>query len=218
MNINLLTCAEVESVVGEEGHYQVTVRQEPRYVDRDKCTGCGDCTRACLVHNIIQIPEKPLLPAMSTEEESALTATLTAHHNRKSDLIAMLIEISDQIGYLPRPILVNLPDRLQIPLSEVYRVATFYAQFRFQPPGRHQIMVCQGTACHVRESGLILDALTRNLGIMPGETTADLNFSLDRVACFGACAIAPVVVVGEKVFGAMTTRKTDKLIGKLRGA
>jgi NADH-quinone oxidoreductase subunit E len=107
---------------------------------------------------------------------------------------------------------------LDIPLPEVYRVATFYAQFRFNPPGKHQIMVCQGTACHVQGSSLIQEAVTRKLGIEPGETTPDLEFSLDRVACFGGCALAPLVVIDEKVYGGMSPTKTDKLLDKIRGS
>ena len=153
---------------------------------------------------------------MEPEEEGALNVTLLAHENRRSDLIAILIEISEQVGYLPRAILTNLAHQLNIPLSEVFRVATFYAQFRFHPPGKHQIMICQGTACHVRASAVMLEAVTSKLGISSGETTPDLMFSLDRVACFGACALAPVVVIDNKVYGGMTTRKVEDLVDKFR--
>ncbi len=214
-NIELLSYSEVEEVSGFIGNYKVKTRKKPRYVDVKKCTGCGDCAQACVVHNVIQFPEKPPLPVMEQDEESALKATLSAHENRQSDLIAMLIEISDELGYLPRPVLTNLADRLDIPLSHVFRVATFYAQFRFQPLGKHQIMVCQGTACHVQGSRRILDAVIKKLDIMPGETTPDLEFSLDRVACFGACALAPVVVVDDKVFGGMSSTKTEEIIDEL---
>ncbi len=155
---------------------------------------------------------------MEPEEELVLNGTLLAHENRRSDLIAMLIEISDQVGFLPRAVLINLARRLNTPLSEVFRVATFYAQFRFHPPGKHQIMICQGTACHVRASSLMLGSVTQKLGIIPGETTDDRLFSLDRVACFGACALAPVAVIDNKVYGGMTPQKVDTLIETFRGA
>lgn len=216
-NIELLPYSEVDEVSGYIGNYKVNIRKKPRYIDTDKCTGCGDCTRACVVHNAIRLPEKPPLPAMDTDEESALDAVLLAHENRRSDLIAMLIEINEKLRYLPRSVLTNLADRLGIPLSQVFRVATFYAQFRFHPPGKHQIMVCQGTACHVQGSSLILEAVTRKLGIEPGETTPDREFSLDRVACFGGCALAPLVVIDDKVYGGMSSTKVDKLIDKIRG-
>jgi len=214
-NIELLTYSEVDEVSGFVGNYKVKIRKKPRYIDVNKCTGCGDCTRACVVKNVIQIPEMPPLPVMEPEEESILDASLSAHENRASDLIAILIEISDKLGYLPRPVLTNLAYRLDIPLSQVFRVATFYAQFRFQPLGKHQIMVCQGTACHVQGSRRILDAVIKKIGIQPGETTSDLEFSLDRVACFGACALAPVVVINDKVFGGMSPVKVEQMIDEL---
>ena len=214
-NIELYPYSEVKEVSGYIGNYKVAIRKKPRYINVDKCTGCGDCTRACVVQNVIRLPEKPPLPHMEADEAGALETALTLHQNRRGDLIAMLIEISETLGYLPRSVLTNLAYRLDIPLSEVYRVATFYAQFRFNPPGRHQIMVCQGTACHVRGSGLIMDAVARRLDIGPGETTTDLEFSLDRVACFGACALAPVVVVDNQVYGGMSPIKMEKMIDKL---
>jgi NADH-quinone oxidoreductase subunit E len=152
---------------------------------------------------------------MEPEEESALEATLSSHGNQPRDLIAILIDINDKLGYLPRPVLTNLAYRLDIPLSHAFRVATFYAQFRFEPPGKHQIMVCQGTACHVLGGKRILQTVSRKLGIEPGQTTSDLEFSLDRVACFGACALAPVVVIDEKVYGEMSPAKVEELIDDL---
>ncbi len=155
---------------------------------------------------------------MEPEEEQVLNGALLTHENRRSDLIAILIEISEQLGFLPRTVLINLARRLNTPLSEVFRVATFYAQFRFHPPGKHQIMICQGTACHVRASSIMLESVTQKLGIIPGETTSDRLFSLDRVACFGACALAPVAVIDNKVYGGMTPQKVDTLIETFRGA
>ncbi len=214
-NIELMTYHEVDEVSGFIGNFKVNIRKKKRYVDVNKCTGCGECVAACVVKNVIQIPEKLPLPVMEPEEEGALEATLSSHGNQARDLIAMLIDISDKLGYLPRPVLTNLAYRLDIPLSHAFRVATFYAQFRFEPPGKHQIVVCQGTACHVLGGKRILEAVCKKLGIQPGQTTPDLEFSLDRVACFGACALAPVVVIDEKVYGGMSPAKVEKLIDKL---
>ena len=214
-NIELMTYHEVDEVSGFVGNYKVNVRKKKRYVDVNKCTGCGECAAACVVTNVIQIPERPPLPMMEPEEESALEATLSSHGNQPRDLIAMLIDINDELGYLPRPVLTNLAYRLDIPLSHAFRVATFYSQFRFEPIGKHQIMVCQGTACHVLGGKRILQTVSRKLGIEPGQTTSDLEFSLDRVACFGACALAPVVVVDEKVYGGMSPAKVEALIDDL---
>jgi len=214
-DIELMAYSEVKSVSGYVGNYKVTVNKKPRFVDANKCTGCGECVNACVVPNAIQIPEKAPLPALEEDEVVALDATLIAHDYQRHDLIAMLIEISDILGYLPRPVLTHLASRLDIPLSEVYRVATFYAQFRFHPPGKNQIMVCMGTACHVRGSGLIMEAISDKLGIKVGETTQDREFSLDRVACFGACALAPVILINHEVHGDMSSTKMLRLIKKM---
>ena len=214
-NIDLLAYSEVKNVSGYIGNYTVKTVRKPRYIDENKCTGCGECTRACVVQNQIVIPDRPPLPQLTEEEEIALNATLLNHDNRRIDLIAMLIEISDQLGYLPRPVLTHLAERLGMPFSEVYRVATFYAEFRFDPPGRNQISVCMGTACHVRGAGQILNAISDKLGISQGQTTADREFSLERVACFGACALAPVILVNDTVYGGMNATKTLRLIKRL---
>ena len=214
-NIELMAYSEVTDVSGYIGNFKVKVKRKPRYVDANKCTGCGACTAACVVHNAIQIPEKAPLPALEEDELVALDAALLAHDYQRHALIAMLIEISDILGYLPRPVLTHLASRLEIPLSEVYRVATFYAQFRFNPPGKNQIMICMGTACHVRGSGLIMEAISDKLGIKVGQTTPDQEFSLERVACFGACALAPVILVNNEVHGDMSSTKMLRLIKRL---
>lgn len=130
-------------------------------------------------------------------------------------LIPMLQDAQEHLGYLSEDAIDQVAEHLNLSPSDVYGVATFYTQFRFTPPGRHCIKVCQGTACHVRGSGLILDELSRQLGVRPGETTEDRRISLERVACYGSCALAPVVVADDKVFGRMNAKKTVELIEDL---
>jgi NADH-quinone oxidoreductase subunit E len=103
-----------------------------------------------------------------------------------------------------------------LPASKVYGVATFYNQFRFNPPGRHPIKVCLGTACHVRGGDIVLENFERKLGIAEGETTADREFSLERVACVGCCALAPVVLVGEKVEAYVTPSKVEGIVTQVK--
>jgi NADH-quinone oxidoreductase subunit E len=134
------------------------------------------------------------------------------HNQSRENLIPILQEIQDRKAYLSPDSVGQVADFLGISENDVYGVATFYAQFRFHPPGRHHIKVCDGTACHVRGSRLITEAVTRKIGISPGETSQNRDFSLEKVACFGSCALAPVVVLDEKVYGRMTTRKMQKLI------
>jgi NADH-quinone oxidoreductase subunit E len=127
-------------------------------------------------------------------------------------LIPLLQEIQEIFGYLPPGAMEKVAAHLSIPEGEVYGVATFYGQFRLHPPGKHPVKVCEGTACHVRGAGVILESWERRLNIKVGQTTPDREFSLDRVACVGCCALAPVTVVGEKVHGYMAPTKVDGLL------
>jgi NADH-quinone oxidoreductase subunit E len=120
--------------------------------------------------------------------------------------------MQERFQYLSPEAVQAVADHLELSANDVYGVATFYAQFRFVPPGLHHIKVCEGTACHVRGSDRILESISRATGIAPGQTSSDGQFSLERVACFGSCALAPVVVVDDKVYGRMTAAKTNKLI------
>jgi NADH-quinone oxidoreductase subunit E len=141
-----------------------------------------------------------------------MTAILGEYGKERENLIPMLQEIQDRFLYLSPEAVQAVADHLELSENDVYGVATFYAQFRFVPPGLHHIKVCEGTACHVRGSDRILDAISRSTGLEPGQTSDDGAFSLERVACFGSCALAPVVVVDDKVYGRMTAAKTNKLI------
>jgi NADH:ubiquinone oxidoreductase subunit E len=142
----------------------------------------------------------------------AMEDVLARYDQGRDNLIPILQDVQDCLSYLSPEAVERIARHLGLSENDVFGVATFYAQFRFHPPGKHHVKVCQGTACHVRGSGLILESVVRRLGIAAGETTEDGNFSLERVACFGSCALAPVVVVDERVYGRMTARKTEKLI------
>ena len=130
----------------------------------------------------------------------------------RGDLIPMLQIIQDKYQYLAPDALKIVARHLNVPSCEVYGVATFYNQFRFHPPGKHQIKVCLGTACHVRGGDIILENFERKLEIKAGETTPDREFSIDRVACVGCCALAPVAVLDDTVYGNMAPSKVEGLI------
>jgi len=119
----------------------------------------------------------------------------------ESYLISVLQRIQTRFGYLPKESMDEVSERMQIPSARVTGVATFYHFFSFKPKGQHRITVCMGTACFVRGAGKVLDRLKELLGIREGETTKDGKFSLDNARCLGACALAPVVVVDERVYG-----------------
>lgn len=134
----------------------------------------------------------------------------------RSNLIALLQEVQDIYGYLPEVALKDVADFLDMPSSSVYGVATFYNQFRLTPLGKHVIKVCRGTACHVKNSGDILTALENELECKAGETTRDKMFTLETVACIGACSIAPVISIDEEFYGRLAVKDIPKLIKRFK--
>ncbi len=137
---------------------------------------------------------------------------------RSDDLIPLLQRIQNAYGYLPEPVLEEVGRRTGIPVSQMYGVATFYEQFHLEPRGKYTVRCCRGTACHVRNGHEVIETITEHLGVNDGETTEDMLFTLETVACLGACALAPVVVIGEKYHGKMNPRKIKTLIDKIRQA
>ncbi len=135
---------------------------------------------------------------------------------KKGALIPALQAIQKEFGYLPRPALEVLSSSLRVPLSTIFGVATFYAQFHLQPRGKHIIRVCMGTACHVRGGKRLLETLENELGVEAGGTTEDLNFTLDEVACIGACGLAPAVMVDDETYGRLTPDKLTEVLNQYR--
>jgi NADH-quinone oxidoreductase subunit E len=141
----------------------------------------------------------------------------TFPRRERSRLIPALQMAQDEMGYLSPEAVAAIAEHLGMSPSEAYGVASFYTQFRFHRPGKHSVKVCLGTACHVRRADLILETFERELHIHNGETTTDGEFSLERVACFGCCALAPVVVVDEDTHARMKTTGVRRLLKKYKG-
>jgi len=131
---------------------------------------------------------------------------------QRRNLIPVLQGVQGELGYLPREAMLEIAQFLDVPTIDVFGVATFYNQFRLNPPGRHSIRVCLGTACHMKGGYITLDAWKRRLGIDRGETTPDREFDLDTVACVGCCAMAPVTVVDDKPQGKVEPTKVDGIL------
>jgi len=138
--------------------------------------------------------------------------TLKRFGRRQRNLIPILQKVQDKLGYLPREAMLEIAEFLGIPGIDVYSVVTFYNQFRLNPPGKHSIRVCLGTACHMKGGYITLDAWKRRLGIGRGETTPDREFDLDTVACVGCCTMAPVTVVNSKPQGQVEPTKVDGIL------
>lgn len=166
--------------------------------------------------------EKPVKPIQTSADDEArseeLFELLRGFTGSPEDLIPMLQASQRILGYLPRRVLLEIAALTGLPPARVFGVATFYAQFRLQPKGAHMVRVCRGTACHVRGSRHICSQLQRRFQIVPGETTPDRRFTLETVACFGSCALAPVVVVDENVHGRMSPGKALGVVDELTPA
>lgn len=145
-----------------------------------------------------------------------LRDVLAPYKEERGAVIPILQKAQDELGYLPEEAIKEIARFLRTSESELYGIATFYAQFRFTRPGEHALKVCLGTACHVRGGARILDTVERELGVEPGETTSDYKFSLERVACFGCCALAPVIVVDKTVYSKMVPSKVTQVLDSYR--
>jgi NADH-quinone oxidoreductase subunit E len=139
---------------------------------------------------------------------------IESHGYQRSSLIGILQDIQAKMNYLPRKALLQVAKSLEIPVTTIYEVATFYKAFSLEPKGRHTIHVCLGTACHVRGGARILSYLENRLDTKSGETTSDLAFTLESVNCLGACALGPMMVIDRKYYGKINTNKIESILKK----
>ena len=148
------------------------------------------------------------------EQMNKLLACIEEHRGEAGALMPVLHEAQDIYGYLPAEVQTVIAEELNIPLAEVYGVATFYSQFSLNPKGKHKISVCLGTACYVKGSDKILAAIERELGIRCGECTPDKKFSIENCRCVGACGLAPVVIIDGEVYGKLTEHDVAGILDK----
>ncbi len=215
--IRLHTFSEIEEITGYAGNFMVKIRKKPRFVDVEKCTGCGDCWTYCPVRYRPKIRPKPSVKDhMEDGLRKVVDEIIEANECRKDNIIAILQDINDRFNWLPKDALSYVAERLDLPLSYVYRIASFYTQFSLEPRGKHLIKVCMGTACFVRGAPRILEELKKDLGISPGETTPDGLFTLETVNCLGACALGPLVVVDSDYHGRLDSTSVASLIETYR--
>lgn len=146
------------------------------------------------------------------EDMEKLPALIEKYRNENGTVIGLLQDIHEEYGYLPEDILEQTAKDIDVPLSTLYSLATFYSSFRLEPMGKHHICTCVGTACHVKGAPFVVDTIERELNIKSGETTEDGMFTFDTVNCLGACALAPLVVVDDEYHGKMDQKKVAKLV------
>ena len=153
---------------------------------------------------------------MSLEKErvEALQRVIDELRDEPGALMPIMQRAQDIFGYLPEDVQKYIAKEMDIPVSDVYGVATFYAQFNLEPKGQYTISVCMGTACYVKGAGDVLERIQKRLGIEPGGTTPDGRFSLEATRCIGACGLAPVMTINEDVYGRLTPDEVDKILDK----
>jgi len=147
--------------------------------------------------------------------ETDIKEIIKRYGEDKSFLVPILQDVQKRFNYLPKEAIQSVSKLLEVPLSQIYHVATFYKAFSLLPRGKHQFQLCLGTACHVRNAPLIGEHIERTLGIKAGETTSDLEFTFETVNCLGACALGPILVLDEEYHGQMTISKANKILKKL---
>ncbi|MDD5704278.1 MAG: NADH-quinone oxidoreductase subunit NuoE [Dehalococcoidales bacterium] len=148
------------------------------------------------------------------EMQKRLNPIFSRFKGTKDEIIPVMEAVQDEFGYLPAEAMTAISRFLKVPESNIYGVATFYALFRLTPRGKIMVRVCRGTACHVRGGAKLLTEVEKELGIKAGETTPDMEYSLETISCFGSCALSPVVVVDKTVYGRVTPDKIKQILGK----
>ena len=218
MDIEVITLADVEKISGNAGNFDIEIRKRPRYIDEEKCTGCGMCVENCPVQNIIYVtPERDKID-ISTKDMEIVQTIIKDFEISERSLVPILQRANDTYNYLPESVLRYIADQLNMPLSMVYRIATFYNAFSLEPRGKHIITICLGTACHVKGAERIAATFESELGIKRGTTTKDMIFTLEAVRCIGCCGLAPVLKVGEEIHGLMSKGKIPEILKQYQNA
>jgi NADH:ubiquinone oxidoreductase subunit E/NAD-dependent dihydropyrimidine dehydrogenase PreA subunit len=213
-DIEIITLSDMVEVKGEPGNFSVTLKKSPRYINEEKCTGCGICASNCPVRYTMSILEGLEIPAieLAPVEHEKMDNIINEFRDKKDALMLILKSINAVYNYFPENILRYISRELNIPLSEIYRIVTFYNAFSLKPRGRHTIKICQGTACHVNGGQRILDRLQEILDIGPGDTTDDMCFTLETVYCLGACAQSPIAVIDKEYYGQIRPGKIASVL------
>jgi NADH:ubiquinone oxidoreductase subunit E len=166
---------------------------------------------------VIEMSATTSVPFSGTkEQEQKLKEAITLHKTRKSALMPVLQEAQSIYGYMPEEVQRMVAKEMNVSLSEIYGIITFYSQFYLAPKGEHLVSICLGTACYVKGAGKILEKFEKELGIKDGECTEDGKFSIDATRCVGACGLAPVISVGEDVYGKITEAMVPEILSKYK--
>jgi len=214
LNIEIITNSEIEKLTGEPGNFTVTLRKKPRYIKDDVCTACNACILNCPVQNKINIiePEKIGKIKLTAKVEAVVKKIIREQKGEKGALMLILQKINSVYNYFSEEVLKYVSQELDIPLSVILRIVTFYDAFSLVPRGKHMISVCMGTTCYVKGSQKILNKVSETLNIAVGGTTEDLLFSLKSVRCLGCCSIAPALMIEDKAYGHVKIAEIQKIL------
>jgi NADH:ubiquinone oxidoreductase subunit E len=215
-NIELITLGEIKYLTGRAGNFQARIRRSARYVDLEKCTGCGDCLEKCPTRYRprFKIIEEKI--SLTENEKNLVKSLVNKYRESPAALMRVLQEVNACLRYLPKSIIYYLAEEFSVPASVIFRIGTFYTAFSLTPRGRHTASVCTGTACHIKGAPRLLDELKRELQINVGDTTSDFTFSLETVRCLGCCSLAPVVKIDERVYGGLKPGEMPKILKDYR--
>lgn len=200
LNIDLMTNTELVGIKGEAGNFTVTVKKRPRFVDSEKCTGCGACVQHCPVTKVIYPIELEEIE-LSRADLETVQGILDNHRDRAGKLMPVLQDVDRHYGYLPREVVRFVSRELKVRISDIYSIATFYNSFSLEPRGRHKISVCMGTTCYVKGAEKLMQRICEELETEPGGTTEDLRFTVEAARCIGCCSLAPAIMVNDRVYG-----------------
>jgi NADH:ubiquinone oxidoreductase subunit E len=214
-DIEIITLSDIEKIEGEAGDFKVILNKRPRYINEEKCTGCGTCITNCPTRNIVQPLEKTKVE-LEPEFREEVLEIIQKNKDRKGPLMTILQQVNSAFNYLPENALQYISQELGYPLSHIFKIATFYSSFSIVPRGKHIINICMGTACYVRGSGRLMERLSDLLNIKENETTPDMLFTVKSVRCIGCCGLAPAVMSGDNVYGKLTPKDIPGIIEKYK--
>jgi NADH:ubiquinone oxidoreductase subunit E/NAD-dependent dihydropyrimidine dehydrogenase PreA subunit len=217
-DIEIISHADIEKIDGKPGQLKVTLNKKARFIDVEKCTGCGTCTEYCPVRNVVQpmpVEEKEVVELAPDIKEKVIDI-VRQHKNRKGPLMPILQEVSEYLKYFPQEVLKYISRETGYPLAHICRIATFYSGFSLKPIGKYVINVCMGTACYVRGAEKLLERFSDILEIGQNETTPDMLFTIKSVRCIGCCGLSPVATVGDDVYGKLQVKDIAGIIKKYK--
>jgi NADH:ubiquinone oxidoreductase subunit E/NAD-dependent dihydropyrimidine dehydrogenase PreA subunit len=213
-DIEIISLADIEKIEGEAGNFRVILTKKARYVDENKCTGCGTCVSNCPTKYRVQPLERA---KVALEPQFINTKEIVEKHkDREGPLMPILQELNMTFKYLPENVLRYVSQETGYPLAQILKIATFYSAFSITPRGKYTVNVCMGTTCYIKGSGRLMDKFSDNLGIRENETTPDMKFTLKSVRCIGCCGLAPAVMVGDAVFGRLTVTQIPDIIQRYK--